>query len=103
MPNGVSRRKGLRGEQDIRKRLGGKRVGVAYMQNPVDVETDFACYQVKNRPMGGAAILTALRGMEAVAPGRNLYLTFKAGRGVWLVVETLEQHQAHHGEPNLKK
>jgi len=98
MSNGKSREKGLRGEQDATRRLGGKRVGVSYLKNPVDVETEFAVYQIKNKTMGGGAILAAIKEMERVAPGRNMYLMFKAKRGEWLIVETLKQHQEHHGE-----
>jgi len=98
MPNGHSRAKGLRGERDIRRRLGGKRVGVAYLKNPVDVETDFACYQVKNKSLGGTSIYDALKAMEAVAPDKAKYVVFKPRRGKWICCEFLEQHQDHHGE-----
>lgn len=100
MSNGKSRRKGLRGEQDITRRLGGRRVGVAYLNNPVDVETDFAVYQVRNRSLGGSAIWDAL---NAMVSKKNRYVVFKPKRGIWLVVETLEQHQLDHGEfPKVK-
>jgi hypothetical protein len=98
MPNGRSRAKGLRGEHDITKRLGGKRVGVAYLRNPVDVETDFAVYQVRNRPMGATAIYDALKAMENVAPHHNKYVLIKPKRGVWICCELLSQHQNDHGE-----
>lgn len=94
-----SREKGRRGEQDIARKLHGKRVGVAFAGTPVDIETDFADYQVKNKAVGSGAILAALEAMDrqpAVA-SRNRYVVFKPRRGVWLIAETLEQHMADHG------
>lgn len=58
-----SRDKGRRGEQEIARKLHGKRVGVAFAGTPVDVKTAFADYQVKNRPVGSGAILVALEAM----------------------------------------
>jgi hypothetical protein len=98
MPNGYSRAKGVRGERDIKRRLGGKRVGVAYLSNPVDVDLGWAVAQVKNRSLGGTAIYDALQAMDAVTDkGINKYVIFKPKRGNWLVVETLEQFQGDHG------
>jgi hypothetical protein len=93
-----SRDKGKRGELDMAHKLGGKRVGVAYLKNPIDVQTQFACYQVKNKAVGSGAILEALDRLRRFAPESNLYVLFKPRRGEWLVAETLEQHQLHHGE-----
>ena len=90
MSNGHSRRKGVRGEQDIAKRLGGQRVGIAYLQSPVDVATSWCVVQVKNRTVGGAIIAEALKDMEPVSPGLNRYVVFKVQRR-WYIAETLEQ------------
>jgi len=98
MPNGRSRAKGVRGERDIKNRLGGRRVGIAYLKNPVDVQTDFACYQVRNRPIGATAIYDALKAMEKTAPQYHKYVLVKPKRGVWICCELLSQHQGDHGE-----
>ena len=94
-----SREKGRRGEMDIARKLGGKRIGVAFASTPVDVTTAFADYQVKNKAAGSGAILEALEAMnrQTESPGRNRYVVFKPRRGVWLIAETLEQHIADHG------
>lgn len=98
MTNGKSRRKGLRGERDITKRLGGKRVGVAYLKNPVDVDLGWAVLQVRNRSLGGAAIYDAIKAMEIVtAKDINRFVVFKAKPGNWIVCETIEQFEADHG------
>lgn len=98
MPNGQSRRKGVRGERDITKRLGGKRVGVAYLQTPVDVDLGWAVVQVKNRSLGGTAIYDALKAMEVVTDENiNKYVVFKARRGHWVACETLSQFEGDHG------
>lgn len=95
-----SRNKGLRGEQEICKRLGLKRVGVAYAENPIDGENTFCQVQVKNKCLGGSAMLTCLEAMPK--DRRNQYVIFKARAGsgqrkaVWLVVETIEQHELDH-------
>jgi hypothetical protein len=93
MSNGKSRRKGVTGEQHIAKSLGGKRVGIAFLNNPVDVETDFAKYQVRNRNQSGNKLLDLLKAMP---DDENNFVAFKPSRGEWLVVETLRQHQEHH-------
>ncbi len=92
-----SREKGRRGEQQVAKLVAGKRVGVAYAKTAVDVESSFAQYQVKNRPIGAGAILTCLKEMEVAGlDKKNLYVVFKACDGVWLIAERLTQHQADH-------
>lgn len=93
-----SRDKGKRGELDIGHRLGGRRIGHSFLETLVDVETKFACYQVKNKAVGSSAILEALEKLARVVSGKNCYVIFKPKRGVWLVVESLKQHQADHGE-----
>ncbi len=90
----ASRTKGVTGERDIMHRLGGKRVGVAWAKNPVDVETDFSLVQVKNCPKGSAAILACLDAMPDGPKAR--YVAVKAARGRWIICETIEQHIAHH-------
>lgn len=98
MSNGKSRSKGLRGERDIVHKLGGKRVGVAYLKNPVDVDLGWAVAQVKNKSIGGTAIYDALKAMEAVTEESiNKYLVFKPRRGNWIVCETIEQFEGDHG------
>lgn len=93
-----SRNKGIYGERDIAHKLGGKRVGVSYLQSPVDVDLGWAVVQVKNRSLGGTAIYDALKAMEAVTDEKiNRYVVFKARRN-WVVCETLSQFQADHGE-----
>ena len=92
-----SREKGKRGELDIVHRLGGKRVGVAYLKNPVDVDLGWAVLQVKNKTMGGSAMLTAIEEMVRVTEASvDKYVMFKAKRGQWLVVETIEQFMENH-------
>ena len=99
MPNGKSRNKGKRGELDLVHKLGGtaRRVGHSYIATPVDVETDFAVYQVKNHTVGGALIADYLRRLNALAPRKNAYVAFK-WKGKWFIAETLEQHNADHDE-----
>lgn len=99
MPNGKSRGKGKRGELDLAHRIGGSahRVGHSYIATPVDIETDFAVYQVKNHTVGGALIADYLRKLNALAPKKNAYVTFK-WEGKWYVAETLSQHIGDHGE-----
>jgi len=94
-----SRDKGKRGELDLMHRLSGtaRRVGVSYIATPVDVETDFAVYQVKNHTIGGAVIADYLRRLQALAPTKNQYVSFKVD-GKWYIAESLEQHKADHGE-----
>jgi len=103
MSNGFSRAKGKRGELDIAHKLGGKRVGVAYLRSPVDVQTDFAVYQVRNRPMGATAIYDALKAMENVAPEKAKYVVIKPVRGVWICCEFLTQHQEHHYDKEVDR
>ena len=99
-----SRDKGKRGELDLMHRLGGsaKRVGHSYIATPVDVETDFAVYQVKNHTVGGALIADYLCRLQALAPTKNQYVTFKF-KGKWFIAETLEQHKLDHGEEVIKE
>jgi hypothetical protein len=68
------------------------------MKTPVDVETKFAFYQIKNRNMGGTAIYDALKYLENATGDKARYVIFKPKRGEWLVVESLSQHQQHHGD-----
>jgi hypothetical protein len=91
-----SRDRGVRGERDLCKRLGAKRVGVAYIENPVDVETDFANYQVKNYQTP-PSINKIYKALKLIPEGKNRYVVVKVDR-TWLVVESLEQHQGDHGE-----
>lgn len=103
MPNGKSRAKGKRGELDIKHRLGGsaKRTGHAFLPAP-DVLTNFAAYSVKNKTIGGGTILSELRKLQGLEPGRNHYVIFKPARGVWVVAELLTQHVGDHGDKELR-
>ena len=94
-----SRDKGKRGELDLKNRLGGtaRRVGHSYIATPVDIETDFAVYQVKNHTIGGATIADYLCRLNALAPEKNAYVAFK-WKGKWYIAETLDQHTGDHGE-----
>lgn len=102
MPNGRSRAKGKRGELDVVHKLGGsaKRTGHSYIATPVDVETAFAVYQVRNRTIGGSEIVRELGRLETLAPSKNAYVIFKV-RGKWYLGESLTQHTADHGD-NIK-
>ncbi len=97
-----SRDKGVRGEKDVKKRLGGsaKRTGQSFQAAP-DVTTDFAAYSIKNRPISGGIILSELRKLQALDSWRNHYVVFKPARGVWLVAELLTQHVGDHGDGEL--
>jgi len=99
MPNGKSRAKGKRGELDLVHKLAGsaRRTGHSYIATPIDVESDFAVYQVKNHTVGGATIADYLSRLNALAPTKNNYVVFKV-KGKWYLAETLSQHQADHGE-----
>ncbi|GAI99426.1 unnamed protein product [marine sediment metagenome] len=99
MSNGKSRAKGKRGELDLAHRLGGsaRRTGHSYIATPVDVQTDFAVYQVRNKTIGGSEIAHELGRLEAVAPQSNQYVAFKV-KGKWYIAESLEQHTDDHGE-----
>jgi len=94
-----SRDKGKRGELDLVHRLGGsaRRTGHSYIATPVDVETDFAVYQVRNKTIGGSEIAFELNRLAAVAPQKNQYVTFKV-KGKWYIAESLSQHKNDHGE-----
>jgi len=94
-----SRDKGKRGELDLVHKLGGsaRRTGHSYIATPVDVESDFAVYQVRNRTIGGSEIAYELGRLKAVAPTKNAYVAFKV-KGKWYIAETLEQHKGDHGE-----
>lgn len=99
MPNGKSRAKGKRGELDLVHRLGGsaRRTGHSYIATPVDVQTDFAAYQVRNKTIGGSEIAHELGRLKAAAPGLNQYVAFKV-KGKWFIAESLGQHTGDHGE-----
>ena len=96
--------KGKRGELDVAHRLGGsaRRVGHSFVASPVDVETDWAVFQVRNRTIGGSEIAKELARLGATAPGRNHYVVFKV-KGKWYAAETLEQLTADHGEVTLDR
>jgi len=102
MSNGKSRAKGKRGELDVVHRLGGsaKRTGYSFQPAP-DVVTNFAAYSIKNKTIGGAVILSELRKLQELEPGRNHYVVFKPERGVWVVAELLTQHVGDHGDDEL--
>lgn len=98
MPNGKSRAKGKRGELTFGAHLGsGKRTGVAFSPAP-DWTTDFAVYSVKNKTLGGSAILDELIKLERQAPEHNHYVAFKPKRGIWVIAELLTQHTNDHGD-----
>ena len=99
MPNGTSRNKGKRGELDLVHKLGGsaKRTGHSYIATPIDVQTDFAVYQVRNKTIGGSEIALELGRLEVIAPTKNAYVAFKV-KGKWFIAESLRQHQGDHGE-----
>lgn len=98
-----SRDKGKRGELDVKNRLGGsaKRTGHSF-QPTADVITNFAAYSIKNKTIGGGTILSELRKLQGLEPGRNHYVVFKPARGVWVVAELLEQHVGDHGDDELR-
>ena len=102
MTNGKSRNKGRRGEQDLVHKLGGsaQRKGYSYVKTPVDVETDFAQYQVRNKTIGGSEIAKEI-GILSAATSKNQYVAFKV-KGKWFIAESLKQHLEDHGE-NLKE
>jgi len=79
VPNGKSQAKGKRGELDLVHRLGGlaRRVGHSCIATPVDVQTDLAVYQVRNKTIGGSEIAYELGQLQAVAPELNCYVAFK--------------------------
>ncbi len=99
MSNGTSQARGKRGELDIVHRLGGsaRRVGHSYIATPVDVQTDFAVYQVRNKTIGGSEVAHELGRLRAVAPALNCYVAFKV-KGEWYIAESLEQHEIDHGD-----
>lgn len=103
MSNGRSRAKGKRGELDVVHKLGGsaKRTGHSFQATP-DAITSFAAYSIKNRTIGGATILSELRKLQELEPGRNHYVVFKPESGVWLVAELIEQHVGDHGDDELR-
>ena len=103
MSNGSSRRKGLRGEQDVAHRIpGAKRTGHSYFKAP-DLITKHASYEVKNKTAGGATILKELERMEKLVPSMHHYVVFKPKKGIWLIAERLEQHVGDHGEPKKEE
>ncbi len=98
-----SRDKGKRGELDVAHKLGGsaKRTGHSFQSAP-DVITKFAAYSIKNKTIGGGAILTELRKLQTLEPDRNHYVVFKPARGAWVVAELIEQHVGDHGDEELR-
>lgn len=98
-----SRDKGKRGELDVKNKLGGsaKRTGHSFRPAP-DVVTNFAAYSIKNKTIGGATILSELRKLQELEPGRNHYVVFKPQCGVWVVAELLTQHVGDHGDGELR-
>ena len=98
-----SRDKGKRGELDVVHKLGGsaKRTGHSFQSTP-DVVTKFAAYSIKNKTIGGGTILSELRKLQGLEPGRNHYVAFKPARGVWVVAELLIQHVGDHGDEELR-
>jgi len=99
MSNGKSRRKGKRGELEVAHKLGGsaKRVGHSFVNSPADVETDFACYQVKNKSrIGGSEIALGLDMLTSFTQ-KNAYVVFNV-KGKWIVAEFLGQHVDDHGD-----
>ncbi len=103
MSNGKSRAKGKRGELEVVHKLGGsaKRTGHSFQPAP-DVVTAFAAYSIKNKTIGGATILSELRKLQGLEPGRNHYVVFKPERGVWVAAELLTQHVGDHGDDELR-
>ena len=99
MPNGKSREKGKRGELNLVHKLGGsaRRTGHSYIATPVDVQTDFAVYQVRNKTIGGSEIALELGRLEVFASTKNAYVAFKV-KGKWYISESLRQHNDDHGE-----
>ncbi len=97
-----SRDKGKRGELDVKNKLGGsaKRTGYSF-QPASDVVTTFAAYSIKNKTIGGGTILSELRKLQGLEPGRNHYVVFKPERGIWVVAELLTQHVGDHGDDEL--
>ncbi len=97
-----SRDKGKRGELDVKNKLGGsaKRTGHSFQPTP-DVVTNFAVYSIKNKTIGGGTILSELRKLQALEPGRNHYVVFKPKPGVWVVAELIQQHVGDHGDAEL--
>ena len=97
-----SRDKGVRGELDVKNKLGGsaRRTGHAFQTAP-DVVTGFAAYSVKNKTIGGATILSELRKLQGLEPRRNHYVVFKPAPGAWVVAELITQHVGDHGDDEL--
>ena len=93
-----SRDKGKRGELDVKKRLGGtaRRVGHSYVASAVDVETDFAVYQVRNKTIGGSEIAYELARLKSLTT-KIAYVVFKV-KGKWFVAEAMDQHVGDHGD-----
>ena len=79
-------------------KLGGsaRRIGHSYIATPVDVESDFAVYQVRNKTIGGSEIAYELGRLEALTK-KNAYVAFKV-KGKWYIAESLKQHNDDHGE-----
>ena len=103
MPNGKSRAKGKRGELDVVHRLAGsaKRTGHAFVPSP-DVCTEFGAYSIKNRTLGGSAILDELVKLRTQAPQLHHFVVFKPKRGTWVIAELLTQHVDDHGDGELR-
>ena len=98
-----SRDKGKRGELDVMHRLGrsAKRTGHAFLPAP-DVCTRFGAYSIKNKTIGGSAILDELVKLQAQAPQLHHFVVFKPKRGTWVIAELLTQHVDDHGDDELR-
>ncbi len=103
MSNGKSRAKGKRGELDVMHKLGGsaKRTGHAFSLAP-DVCTKFGAYSIKNKTLGGGAILDELIKLQTQAPQLHHFVVFKPKRGIWVIAELLTQHVDDHGDEELR-
>ena len=77
-----SRDKGKRGEIAVMHKLGGsaKRTGHAFLPAP-DVCTRFGAYSIKNKTIGGSAILEELLKLQNQAPNLHHFVVFKPKRG----------------------
>jgi len=98
-----SRDKGKRGELDVMHKLGGsaKRTGYAFLPAP-DVCTKFGAYSIKNKTLGGGAILDELLKLQNQASHLHHFVVFKPKRGIWVIAELLTQHVDDHGDDELR-
>ena len=80
---------------DDAHRYGTGGVGAMFVSSLVDVEDDYAHYQVKNSTIGGTKICDILLELEKVVKdGRKKYVAFKPKRGTWVICELLTQNLA---------